>query len=78
MQGGPGRFASRDLELTSDDVKAQLDSWLSRRASARLKVGDVKEKDVDTIVADVATKGNSLVQRFNVNRHAGYCDRDGG
>ena len=31
----------------------------------------MKEKDADTIVADIVTKDNSLVERFVVNRHNG-------
>jgi hypothetical protein len=78
MRSGPGRFGSSDdLKLTTDNVKTQLDRWLTRRGNPRLKVGDVKEKDADTIVADIVTKDNSLVQRFNVNRHTGDYDRDG-
>ena len=30
------------------------------------------------IVADIVTKDNSLVHRFNVNRHTGWYARDGG
>ncbi len=38
-----------------------------------LQVGDVKEKDADTIVAEVVTKqGNALVQRLDFNRHNGF------
>jgi hypothetical protein len=38
-----------------------------------LTVGDVKEKDVDSIAADVVTKqGNQLVQRLDFNRHNGF------
>lgn len=79
MHGGPGRFGpSSDLKLSTDDVKTQLERWLSWRGNSRLKVGDIKEKDADTIVAEIVTKDNSLVQRFNVNRHTGYYERDGG
>ena len=48
-------------------------SW---RGNPRLKVGDVKEKDADTITADIVTKDNSLVQRFIINRHTGAYTRD--
>ena len=75
MHGGPGRFASGDLKLSTDDIKTQLDRWLTWRGNSRLKVGDVKEKDADTIVADVITKDNSLVQRLSVNRHTGDYDQ---
>ncbi len=77
-RGGPGwSGASNDLKLTTDDVKTQVERWLAWRGNPRLKVGDIREKDADTIVADVVTKDNSLVQRFNVNRHTGYYERDG-
>lgn len=66
-----------DLKLTTDDVKARVERWLARRGNPRLKVGDIKEKDADTIIADVVTKDNSLVQRLVVNRHTGSFDRDG-
>ena len=42
------------------------------RGNPRLKVGEVKEQDADTIVADIVTKDNSVVQRFTVNRHNGF------
>jgi hypothetical protein len=64
--------SSRDLNLTVDAVKAQAERWVAWQGNPRLKVGDVKEKDADTIVADVVTKDNSLVQRFAVNRHTGF------
>ena len=63
--------SSRDLNLTVDAVKAQAERWVAWQGNPRLKVGDVKEKDADTIVADIVTKDNSLVQRFAVNRHSG-------
>jgi hypothetical protein len=60
------------LNLSTDDVKGYLDRWLEWQGNPRLKLGDVKEKDADTIVADIVTKDNSLVQRFVVNRRNGY------
>ncbi len=65
-------WSSRDLNLTVDAVKAQAERWVAWQGNPRLKVGDVKEKDADTIVADIVTKDNSLVQRFTVNRHTGF------
>ena len=69
---GPGAQTNQALNLTTDDVKARVERWLAIRGNARLKVGDVKEKDADTITADIVTKDNSLVQRFAVNRHNGF------
>jgi hypothetical protein len=63
--GGQG-----DLKLTTDQVKDYLERMIR---NPNLKVGDVKEKDKDTIVADIVTKeGNSLVQRLDFNRHTGF------
>jgi hypothetical protein len=70
---GPGwNTASRDLNLSTDNVKNYLDRWLAWQGNPRLKVGDVKQKDADTIVADIVTKDNSLVQRLVVNRRNGF------
>jgi hypothetical protein len=63
---------SRDLNLSVDTVKAQVERWVAWQGNPRLKVGDVKEKDADTILADLVTKDNSLVQRFAVDRHTGF------
>lgn len=69
---GPGWNAGgRDLNLSADSVKTYFERWLAWQGNPRLKVGDVKEKDADSIVVDIVTKDNSLVQRFVVNRHYG-------
>jgi hypothetical protein len=68
----PGSYGQGNLNLTIDDVKNYLGRWIAWQGNSRLKVGDVNEKDADTIVADIVTKDNSLVQRFVINRHNGY------
>jgi hypothetical protein len=85
MQGyGPGYDRSgnaqgnQPLNLTTDDVKSRVERWLAWRGNQRLKLGEVKEKDADTITADVVTKDNSLVQRFIVDRHTGFTRQDNG
>ncbi len=60
-----------NLNLTTDNVKARMERMLAWRGNSHLKLGDVKEKDADTITADVVTKDNSLVQRFDFNRYNG-------
>ena len=65
MQGhgpgsGPGTMRTRmvwpsDLNLSTDDVKNYLERWIAMKGNPRLKVGDVKEKDADTIEADIVT-----------------------
>ena len=85
MQGygrgyGPGYGTrgegNQPLNLTTDDVKNRVERWLKWRDNPRLKVGDVKEKDADSITADVVTKDNSLVERFIFDRHTGFVRRD--
>ncbi len=71
---GPGMMYSGryqgDMKLSTDQVKNYLEQMVR---NPNLKVGDVKEKDADTIVAEIVTKqGNSLVQRLDFNRHNGF------
>jgi hypothetical protein len=74
---GPGMMANRgyyqsqrDLNLSTDDVSKFLAQMIR---NPNLKVGAVKEKDADTITAEVVTKEkDGLVQRFEFNRHNGY------
>jgi len=66
-----GNQTNQTLNLTTDEVKSRMESWLARRDNPRLKVGEVKEKDADTITADIVTKDNSVVERFVVDRHTG-------
>jgi hypothetical protein len=68
--------ANQNLNLTTDQVKTRMEGWLNWRGNPRLKVGDVKEKDADTITADIVTKDNSLVQRFIINVHTGAYTQD--
>jgi hypothetical protein len=68
--------ANQQLNLTTDDVKTRVERWLTWRGNERLKVGEVKEKDADSITADIVTKDNSLVQRFIVDRHTGFFRQD--
>jgi len=73
---GPGMMYGGDygnegnLNLTVDRVKTYLQQMIR---NPNLKVGDVKEKDADTIVAEIVTKqGNSIVQKLDFNRHNGF------
>ena len=71
MYGYGGGYANQgDINLTVDQVKQYLAQMIR---NPNLTVGDVKEKDADTIVAEIVTKqGNSLVQRLDFNRHNGF------
>ena len=70
MMYGEGYANQIDMKLTTDQVKNYLTQMIR---NPNLTVGEVKEKDADTIVADVVTKqGNALVQRLDFNRHSGF------
>jgi hypothetical protein len=76
---GPGygpRGGDQALNLSVDDVKSHMERWLSWRNNPRLKLGEVKEKDADSITADIVTKDNSVVERFIFDRHTGAFRRD--
>jgi hypothetical protein len=83
MQGhgpgyGPRANAQGDqtLNLSTDDVKARMERWLASRDNPRLKLGEVKEKDADSITADIVTKDNSVVERFIIDRRTGFARPD--
>ncbi len=74
---GPGfgsgwRRAAPARDLSADDVRKMFEARLAWRGNPNLKLGEVKERDEDTIVADVVTKDDSLVQRYQVDRHTGF------
>ena len=83
-QGGQGMMApgagsgQPAKDLTAEDVRARLETWLTRMGNPRLEVGEVKEVDEDTIIADIVTKeGKVVVDRFRINRHTGAMERVG-
>ncbi|MCC7017279.1 MAG: hypothetical protein IT564_08780 [Rhodospirillales bacterium] len=57
--------------LSVDDAKAMIERRLAVWGNPRLKVGAVKEEGKETIVADVVTVDNSLVQRYQIDRSTG-------
>jgi hypothetical protein len=68
---GPGYYRGQaNLNLSADDVKNYLARMIR---NPNLKVGDVKEKDADTITAEIVTKDkDGVVQRLQFNRHNGF------
>jgi hypothetical protein len=71
---GPGMMygygSQGDMKLTTGQVKDYLGQMIR---NPNLTAGDVKEKDADTIVAEIVTKqGNVLVQRLDFNRRNGF------
>lgn len=74
MMYGGGYGNEGNLNLTVDRVKTYLQQMIR---NPNLKVGDVKEKDADTIVAEIVTKqGNSIVQKLDFNRHNGFVQSE--
>ena len=64
--------AGRDLNSSMDSAKSCFERFLTWQGNPRLKVGNVKEKDADTVVIETVAKDDSLVRRFVVNRHDGH------
>ncbi len=58
-------------ELTVEGVTGFLERRLSHMGNERLKVGEVKAKDDKTIIAEIVTVEDSLVQRFEFDRKTG-------
>jgi hypothetical protein len=60
------------LSLSVDDVKNFTQSAIAWNGNPNLKVGVVKERDANTVTADIVTKDNSLVERLAFDRHTGF------
>jgi hypothetical protein len=75
---GPGMRVTPVQHLTTDDVRHFFGHWLERQDNPRLKLGKVEQADEDTIVAEIVTVDDSLVQRFKVDRHSGDVRPDTG
>ena len=58
-------------EVTLDDVTQHLERQLARLGNDRLKLGKITDKDGDTILAEIVTQDDSLVQRIEVDRRSG-------
>ncbi len=72
--GGPGfgwGDAGIDRQLGAAEVRDIIEGRLAMRGNKRLKVGDVAEKDADTVTAEIVTVDGSLVQVVEVDRHTG-------
>jgi len=79
LRDGAGGYQQQgNLNLSTDDVKVRFERWLAVRGNPHLKLGEIKEKDGDTITVDVVTKDNSLVEQFLVDRHTGVSRPSGG
>jgi hypothetical protein len=61
--------------LSSDDVRHDFEHRLKLMGNDRLKLGAVTQTDEDTIVVEIVTVDNSLVDRFRVDRHSAAFQR---
>ncbi len=57
--------------LEEADVRRMMEAWLTQERNPRLKLGAITAKDENIFQADIVTKDNSLVQRFDVDRRTG-------
>lgn len=69
---GMNPMARSGEDYSADDVRGWLETMLKWHGNARLKIGEVKESDDDTILADIVTQDGSLVQRYKIDRHNGW------
>ena len=71
MRPGSGGQVVSGTDLSAEDVRHFLEHRLEWQGNKRVKVGDVKETDDSTIVAEIVTVDGSLVQRLTIDRHTG-------
>jgi hypothetical protein len=57
--------------LEETDVRRMMEAWLAQERNPRLKLGAITTRDANIFQADIVTRDNSLVQRFDVDRHTG-------
>jgi hypothetical protein len=69
---GQGTMQPAARSLSADDVKTMLERRLAWQGNPHVKLGEVEEKDDDTILAEIVTQDGSLVQRLEVDRHSGW------
>lgn len=66
-----GSLNAKDKNLSVDEAKAIIAGDVAATGNKRLKVGKVTEQDKDSVLAEVVTTDNSLVQKILVDRHSG-------
>lgn len=69
---GPGPMMALPQDLSVENVRHMLEHRLAWQGNPNLKLGEVEEKDEDTIEAEIVTQDGSLVQRLEVDRHTGW------
>jgi hypothetical protein len=72
MMGGCNYLPLPTRELTVDDVKKTRSARLESGGNKRLKLGEVKDGGADSVLADIVTVDNSLVERIKVDKKTGW------
>ena len=70
------RVQPANMNLSVNDVKIYFANWLTKQGNPHLKLGNVTEKNAETITAEIVTQDGSLAQRFEVDRHSGTLKQD--
>lgn len=68
---GQGGIAPLAEDLSVDQVRHMMEHRMAMMQNPNLKIGEVADKDDDTISADVVTQDGSLVRRYMIDRHTG-------
>ncbi len=68
---GWGMMAPLPEDLSVDSARHMLEHYVAWQGNPRLKLGKVEEEDADTIVGEIVTQDDSLVQRVEIDRHTG-------
>jgi hypothetical protein len=73
---GPGLLYGPPAEgITVERTRTMLEGALAWHGNPRLKLGTVEEQNEDTIVAEILTVDDSLVQRLAIDRATGAIRR---
>lgn len=75
MGGTATPGASVDRKLTVASIRTVLSARLAMGGNPRLTLGEVTDKDADTIIAEIVTVEKALVDRFSVDRKSGRFTR---
>ena len=78
QQGAPGMMMPPAVpggQLDADAVRAMIENRLAWDGNPRLKVGEVRESEAGTIVADIVTTDGALVDRLEVDPRTGWMRR---
>ena len=74
MKGGSENPSAQPqiLNLSTEDVRSYFQRWIDFSGNNHIKVGEVAERDGDSVLVDIVTIDKSgLAERFLVDRHTG-------